>query len=189
MALTYVDMSIIPSYLGQTGGSWDWCPPGSFLSTSYILSLPPPLPSFPAPSLWGFEILVVYSVGLGLVFFCFLQSGDQEGCCGDLWTVLSRTSKRVQNLLRWTNSDRKWYWAAEICTGNAAFPALDYWGGWQMSFLCRIFSPTPVFPSNCRNSPYSLKLKIFLADYKISNLVFNIIIVFYFIKYPWGKFE
>ncbi len=66
--------------------------------------------------------------------FCFLQSGDQEGCRGDLWTVLNRTSKIVQNLSRWTNSDRKWYLAAEICTGNAAFPALDYWGGWQMSF-------------------------------------------------------
>ncbi len=74
----------------------------------------------------GFEILVVYSVGLGLGFFVFYSLEIRRVVVETIWTVLSRTSKIVQYLLRWTISDRKWYLAAEICTGNAAFPALDY---------------------------------------------------------------
>jgi hypothetical protein len=107
MALTYVfadgrDRHITHSFLPGTDRRKlrlmsSWLIPLHFLTSS----LPPPLPSFLAPSFWVLRSWLCTVLAWDWVFG-FLQSGDQEGCCGDLWTVLSRASKIVQNLLRWT---------------------------------------------------------------------------------------
>ncbi len=137
-----VDILLIPSYLGQTGGSWDWCLPGSFLSTSYILSSSSS--SFLSGAfLMGFEILVVYSVGLGLGFFVFYSLEIRRVVV----ETMEGSQQNIQNSPKFAEVDE---FQPEMVFGRRnLYRKCCLSSAWLLRrlanvFLCRIFSPTPV---------------------------------------------